>query len=119
VAEFRRISQHDRGLMADGVISVMGVAMMMAAIAVKMVVMVVGVAFIVAMDMRMVTSAMAMIERGRQTEETVAGSKPERTRNWVSILDRRLDLSKTGRLAHFGDYRIFGSMIFQSWSASS
>jgi hypothetical protein len=83
VAEFRRISQHDRGLMADGVISVMGVAMMMAAIAVKMVVMVVGVAFIVAMDMRMVTSAMAMIECAHVRPKTpslpISGSKTARS----------------------------------------
>jgi hypothetical protein len=64
VAEFGRISQHDRRLMAVRIISIMAVAMVMAMIVVMvMVVMVARVVPVIAMDMRMVAPAMAMIER--------------------------------------------------------
>jgi hypothetical protein len=67
MAEFCRISQHDRGLMAVGVISVMGVAMMVTEIVMMVMVgrmwIVVRAVLAIAMDVRMVTSAMAMIKR--------------------------------------------------------
>jgi hypothetical protein len=60
MAELDGISQHDRGLMAVRVVTMMGVAVTMIMI---VTIMVVRVVLVIAMDVRMVTSAMAMIER--------------------------------------------------------
>lgn len=68
VAELGRISEHDRGLMAMRIVGIMGVAMMITMVVVIMMVMMITVMMVVravlviAMYMRMVTSAMAMIE---------------------------------------------------------